>query len=195
VSTKTRKTEVGTRLPKVGTGTTTAPVVPNPTPEERGNVQFATVQPGSFSFGGPGTVSGWKGVTFPTVERMTLRGDCIDVSGLYLTTGGTGRVMTRTATDTRGKGERKSGPVAGTPRGDGPTLDGFSLSSVVRWCGSQGYTAGPVGRAITAGWGVEPNPSTVATQVQHGRKGNMSIPVLPPDLQIKLRELITNATK
>lgn len=199
MSNTTRKTEVGTRLRKVGTDTTTAPVIPNPTPEERGNVQFCTVQPGTVTVGGPGVVSGWSGVRFPTADRVRIGGDLLDVSGLYLTsdrvTGG--KVMTtRPGGDTvRVKGERVTTPRTGQPREGGPSLDGFSVSSVIRWCGSQGFTASPVSRAITTGWGVECNPLTVSTQIQHGRKGTMSVPDLPPELQSKLRRLIADATK
>ena len=193
-----RKTEQGTRLPKVGTDTTTAPVVPHPTPEERGNVQFATVQPGSVRVGGPGLVSGWSGVRFPVADRVRLGGDLLDVSGLYLTsdrvTGG--KVSTtRTGEGVKVKGEGVKTPRTGQPREGGQSLDGFSVSSVIRWCGSQGFTASPVLRAILTGWGVECNPLTVSTQVQHGRKGTMSVPDLPPEMQSKLRGLIADATK
>ena len=192
-----RKTEVGTRLPKVGTQTTTSPIVPNPSPEERGNVQFCTVRPGTVTVGGPGVVSGWSGVRFPVADRVRIGGDLLDVSGLYLTSDrvGTGQVMTRGTKPVRSDSDRGTTPRTTQPREGGPSLDGFSVSSVIRWCGSQGFTAGPVGRAITTGWGIETNPLTVATQIQHGRKGKMSVPDLPPELQSKLRGLIADATK
>ena len=197
MSQTTRKTEIGTRLPKIGTLTTTAPVVPTPSAEERGNVQFATVQPGTVRVGGPGLVSGWSGVRFPVADRVRIGGDLLDVSGLYLTTDRvSGGVVTapRTGHPDRVKGE-KTPRTSGQPREGGPSLDGFSVSGVIRWCGSQGYTASPVARAILTGWGVECNPLTVSTQIQHGRKGVMSIPDLPPEVQSKLRGLVADVTR
>lgn len=169
--TRTRR-EVGTVIPR----TADTPPTPHPSPEVRGNLQFTRVVPGTTP-----DLTRWSPVTYPGTTLLTLRG-VQDFGGSF----GDGVTLT---TPSRKPVQSPTPRPTRTPRGDGPTLDGYSLCSVIRWCGSQGYTAGAVARGVETGWGHDPNRATVATQVQHGRKGR-SVPVLPVDLQVKLRGLM-----